>query len=113
MAAARIAAHATRACRCCTGSTAASAARTQAELDGYRGSRPVRVGNAAAGQTQLDIYGELLQTALVYAQAGGRSTARPAAAWPRSPTWSAALAPAGRRHLGGAQRARRTSRNPR
>ena len=42
------------------------------ELDGYRGSRPVRVGNAAAAQTQLDIYGGLLQTALVYAQAGGR-----------------------------------------
>ena len=42
------------------------------ELDGYRGSRPVRVGNAAATQTQLDIYGDLLQTALVYADAGGR-----------------------------------------
>ena len=41
-------------------------------LDGYRGSRPVRVGNAAAAQTQLDIYGGLLQTALVYAEAGGR-----------------------------------------
>ena len=42
------------------------------ELDGYQDSRPVRVGNAAAAQTQLDIYGDLLQTALVYAQAGGR-----------------------------------------
>jgi GH15 family glucan-1,4-alpha-glucosidase len=42
------------------------------ELDGYRGSRPVRVGNDAAGQTQLDIYGDLLQTALIYAEAGGR-----------------------------------------
>jgi GH15 family glucan-1,4-alpha-glucosidase len=41
-------------------------------LDGYRGSRPVRVGNAAAGQTQLDIYGDVLQTALIYVQAGGR-----------------------------------------
>jgi GH15 family glucan-1,4-alpha-glucosidase len=42
------------------------------ELDGHRGSRPVRVGNDAAGQTQLGIYGDLLQTALIYADDGGR-----------------------------------------
>ena len=42
------------------------------DLDGHRGSRPVRIGNDAAAQTQLDIYGDLLQTALIYTDAGGR-----------------------------------------
>ena len=29
-------------------------------LNGYEGSRPVRIGNAAAKQNQIDIYGELM-----------------------------------------------------
>ncbi|MFN2365935.1 MAG: glycoside hydrolase family 15 protein, partial [Desulfurivibrionaceae bacterium] len=32
-------------------------------LDGYKGSRPVRIGNAASGQRQMDIYGEMLEAA--------------------------------------------------
>jgi GH15 family glucan-1,4-alpha-glucosidase len=39
--------------------------------EGYRGSGPVRIGNAAAVQIQLDTYGELLQTAWQYALATG------------------------------------------
>src|SRR3546814_14702988 len=39
-------------------------------LDGFMGSRPVRVGNAAAEQFQLDVYGEVAD-ALAQALKGG------------------------------------------
>jgi len=48
----------------------ANAKERTVPLDGYLGSRPVRIGNKAVEQRQLDIYGDLLQTAWLYASAG-------------------------------------------
>jgi GH15 family glucan-1,4-alpha-glucosidase len=39
-------------------------------LSGYEHSRPVRVGNAASGQRQLDVYGEVLDTVFRARQLG-------------------------------------------
>jgi GH15 family glucan-1,4-alpha-glucosidase len=49
-------------------------------LPGYEGSRPVRVGNAAAGQFQLDVYGEVAGAAYVTSMVTGSFDAR---SWPR------------------------------
>jgi len=40
--------------------------RTLEHLDGYMGSRPVRIGNAAYSQVQNDVYGELIETLYTY-----------------------------------------------
>ncbi len=50
------------------------------ELPGYEGSKPVRVGNAASEQFQLDVYGEVIGVAFIGAKALGRVDHR---FWPR------------------------------
>ncbi|MFL6239650.1 MAG: glycoside hydrolase family 15 protein [Actinomycetes bacterium] len=50
----------------------------EVELDhlrGHRDSRPVRIGNGAVKQLQLDSFGQLLEAAYLYAKAGGEITA--------------------------------------
>jgi GH15 family glucan-1,4-alpha-glucosidase len=39
-------------------------------LDGYKGSRPVRIGNEAYNQLQLDIYGELMDSVYLFNKYG-------------------------------------------
>ncbi len=43
-------------------------------LEGYKCSKPVRIGNDAHKQTQMDIYGELIETIYVFAKHGGDIT---------------------------------------
>jgi GH15 family glucan-1,4-alpha-glucosidase len=45
-------------------------------LSGYNGSRPVRTGNAAHSQLQLDVYGEVLNAARIFNQNAGTRLSR-------------------------------------
>ncbi len=49
--------------------------RERPQLSGYRGSRPVRIGNAATWQRQLDIYGETLDAAYLDVRSGSQLSA--------------------------------------
>jgi len=50
------------------------------ELPGYEGSKPVRIGNAASEQFQLDVYGEVVGVMFIGAELLGRIEPR---FWPR------------------------------
>jgi GH15 family glucan-1,4-alpha-glucosidase len=46
-------------------------------LEGYRGSKPVRIGNAAGAQKQLDVYGELLNCMYAYSNIAVEAEKKP------------------------------------
>ena len=50
--------------------------QTLDHFEGWRGSRPVRIGNGAAGQLQLDIYGEVMDAFLLADTRGVTTTHR-------------------------------------
>ena len=76
------------------------------ELSGYAGSRPVRIGNAAERQVQLDVFGPVVDLVALLDRSGARPS--PSDHWPDGRAWSkpceAPLARARPRHLGGARR---------
>ena len=55
-------------------------------MAGWRGSRPVRVGNGAWSQRQLDVYGELLGAAQRLVDQLGEMDPVTRRFWPRPPS---------------------------
>ena len=58
---------------------------TEVELDwlpGYENSKPVRIGNEASEQFQLDVFGEIADAALTAVEAGLGGDAAPPGASP-------------------------------
>ena len=58
---------------------------TEVELDwlpGYENSKPVRIGNEASEQFQLDVFGEIADAALTGVEAGARCRPPPPGAPP-------------------------------
>lgn len=45
--------------------------RTLGHLEGYKGSRPVRIGNGAAKHIQMDVFGEVILSIATYHKYGG------------------------------------------
>ncbi len=75
-------------------------------LAGYEGSQPVRVGNGASDQLQLDVYGEVVDALYQARQAGPRAVGRRVAPDPQDLRLARVrLARAGRGDLGGARAA--------
>ena len=73
-------------------------------LPGYENSAPVRIGNGAYQQLQLDVFGEIVD-AMPALKAGMEPTERSRTLRPMMAYLADGLARARRRHLGGERRA--------